>query len=1037
MKRYISSIILSLLLLFPVAFTSCGRPDSKVDVNLASDYSGIAEAISNGSRSLSETLSLIESAVANGFADHNEAEMLLQQAIVALDGTLEQKMAAIEGAVNSEAVGLSAKLELIGAAASSGFADSAKQQALIKEAIDSVTGDAGAKMAAIETAVQGQTASLSMKLGLIETAVKEGLANEKEVLVLLQKAVGSLSDDAAERIAAISDAMSSQASSLSAKLNLLAVAIGNNMADQKEALALIHQAVESLDGTAEENLSEVESAIQRQQLTLETKLGLIEAAVAEGFADSVAQQVLLKQAIEGLGENSETLLEAIATAVSSESMTLSSKLVLIDTAVREGFAADSLQAGLIKDAIVALPGSIKDKLDAINTAMNLQTAGLGIKLETIQQTYADSLANSLEALGLIETAVASIDKSAADMLDKLSSIEGKSLNSLVVEALNNIKRAISGLQDYGEILEAIEAAIADLNIPLTLEFEDFVKDGVLVMGCNTLLKIPFSLTNADCKIEATASEGINVTVKKDPDKPLEGTLEISASSITDGTSKAEITVSSRFKSKTQTIEIVQAQLSAPAGQDKTLLFDDTFDEENPLELRYSTNTSTTVSIPDDVDWLRQIYVPRRNSATADSVIFLAVDLNAGFYLRSTSVTVTNNVGSNALTFSIVQDYNSTKIEFDKNNYSLESAFVKDKEHINFNEDNYISYAEAAAVTSLTSLFGDSLTGGNTYNSFDEFQYFTGIEKLPAGSFKGWGNLTSITLPPNIKIIEGGYVSTDGPFINCPKLSSIKGKFSVDDIMLVFKKKLLKVAETATSVTIPADETLVKIIGTYAFHKSNVEKIKIPENVTIIRDHAFEYSQLESVEFAMKGDNPETALSYADSIAETTFIHCFRLKKFIGPKYEKSIIRVTPDNLGLCRDTTLYAYALGADAQEFVIPESMGVKRLGEGVFDVGSYSTSLKKIGLPSTLNRIRTKAFGNQSGIELYFRGGNPPKVEPDAFQNTTAQTITIYVPAVMSGGTVDEAATEARIAQFEAALGMGSGYFVVDYYTDWPLDH
>ena len=1018
-----------LWLLSPLAFTSCDSPDAEVDISLSSDYSGIAEAISSGSRSLSETLSLIESAVTDGFADHKVAEMLLQQAVVAMDGTLEQKLAAIETAVNSEAVGLSTKLGLIGAAASCGFADSSLQQALIKEAIDSVTGDAGAKIAAIETAVQGQTASLSMKLGLIETAVKEGLANEKEGLVLLQKAVGSLSDDAAERIAAISDAMSGQAASLSSKLNLLAVAIGDNFADQKDALALIHQAVESLDGTAEENLAEVETVIQRQQLALETKLELIEAAVAEGFADSVAQQVLLKQAIEGLGGKAETLLAAITTAVNSESMTLSSKLVLIDTAVREGFAADSLQTGLIKDAIVALPGSIKAKLDAINTAMNLQTAGLGIKLETIQQTYADSLANALEALGLIETAVASLDKSAAEMLKKLRSIEGKSLNSLMVEALNNIKRAISGLRDYGEILEAIEAAIADLNIPLSLEFEDFVKDGVLVMGKDTLLLIPFNLPNTNLQVEAKASAGIMVEVRPDSANPAGGFLAILASGIDDA-SKVEVTVTSKFRTMAQTLQIVEAQMIADPGQDKTL----TYDQTGPLEFRYRTNTPTVVVISSSANWVHRIYDVEVDPFAQDSIIRIKVDPNMGFYDRTASVSVKNHVSKDILSFSIYQDYNSTKIEFDKNNYSLESAFVKDKKNINFNEDNYISMAEAAAVTSLESLFGDSLTGGNTYNSFDEFQYFTGIEKLPAGSFKGWGNLTSITLPSSIKIIEGGYGSNDGPFVNCPKLSSIKGKFTVDDKMLVYKKKLLKVAETATSVTIPGD---VVYIGTNAFYKSNVEKVKIPTSVKVIRDHAFEYSQIESVEFSMSGGDPETALSSADSLAECSFIHCFRLKNFVGPKNEKSVIRVTPDNLGLCRDTTLYAYALGADAQEFVIPESMGVKRLGEGVFDIGSYSTSLKKIGLPSTLNHIRDKAFGNQSGIELYFRGENPPSVESGAFHNAKANTIIIYVPAVMNGDVVDKAATEARIAQFEAALGMGSGYFSVNYYTDWPLGH
>lgn len=1031
-----------LWLLSPLAFTSCDSPDAEVEVSLSSDYSGIAEAIVSGSQTLSEKLSLIESAVTGGFADHNAAEKLLQQALTSMDGTLEQKLAAIEAAVNSEAVSLSTKLNLIGAAASCGFADSAEQQALIKAAIDSVTGDAGAKIAAIETAVQGQTASLSMKLGLIETAVKEGLANEKEGLELLHKAVGSLSDNGAERIAAILDAMSGQAASLSAKLDLLSVTIEKGLTKQNDALALIHKAVESLDGTAEENLAEVETVIQRQQLSLETELGLIESAVANGFAGSVAKEALLKQAIEslvGTGGTAETYLAAIEEAVNSESETLSSKLVLIGTAVNEGFAADSMQTGLIKDAIAALPGSIKEKLDAINTAMELQTASLDVKLETIQLTYADSLANALEAVELIGTALTSLDKSLFDILKELHSITETSMARLLVEDLTNIRYTIQQAHDYSEILEAISAAIADLNIPLTLEFEKFVKDGVLVMGRDTLLLIPFKLPRADLQVDATASDGIMVEVRSDSDNPDGGFLAIKADSI-NGTSNVEVSVTSKLNSKKHKIKIIEAQLTAEDGQDLILNYNQT----GTYEFRYRTNASTTVLIPDtETPWIHRVYDTEGTESTTDSVVRVLIDVNKGFYDRSSSVKIISDVSKDVLSFSIYQRYNSERVYFAPSNSSLQTAFVMDTKHINFNKDDYISMAEAAAVTSLDSLFGVGLMDGQTpghkceYTSFDEFVYFTGIDTIPAGSFHNWVNLTSITLPPSIKVIMGGYGDEDGPFTDCPKLEAIKGKFSVDDKMLVYKKKLLKVAETATSVTIPEEgENAVKIIGTKAFYHSNVTNVKIPKSVKVIRDHAFEFSQIESVEFSMNGTDVGAAKSYADSLAESSFVHCFRLKQFVGPKNNESVIRVTPDNHGLCRDTTLYAYALGADATQFVIPESMGVKRLGESVFDLDIFETDLNQIGLPATLTNIRHKAFGSQSGIELYFRGGNPPIVEPDAFVNTTDKTITIYVPAVMNGSTVDEAATNARIGQFETAMGMGTGYFIFNNYSSWPFN-
>lgn len=251
---------------------------------------------------------------------------------------------------------------------------------------------------------------------------------------------------------------------------------------------------------------------------------------------------------------------------------------------------------------------------------------------------------------------------------------------------------------------------------------------------------------------------------------------------------------------------------------------------------------------------------------------------------------------------------STKIEFHYNNYSLESAFVKNLK-VNINHDNYISTYEASVVRSLEDLFGDQLYNGANYNSFDEFKYFTGITTIPAGSFKNWNNITSITLPDSITKIEGGDGTIDGPFINCPKLESIKGKFTVDDKMLVYNKTLLKVAETAMSITIPQG---VETIGANAFYKSNAATIIIPSSVQTIRKNAFYYL-------------------------------------------------------------------------------------LGESV-----------------------------------YFKGETPPTVDPSAFANTTAQKITIYVPAVMNGTTVDTDATNARIAQFETALGMGTGHFKFQYYTE-----
>ena len=91
---------------------------------------------------------------------------------------------------------------------------------------------------------------------------------------------------------------------------------------------------------------------------------------------------------------------------------------------------------------------------------------------------------------------------------------------------------------------------------------------------------------------------------------------------------------------------------------------------------------------------------------------------------------------------------------------------------------------------------------------------------------------------------------------------------------------------------------------------------------------------------------------------------------------------------------------------------------------------------IPSSVKTIRDRAFEYSAIVSIYFKGEVPPTVETGAFEHTTPQTITIYVPAVLNGTSVDADATNARIAQFETAMGMGSGYFSFQYYTTWPFD-
>ena len=921
-----------LLPLSPLAFTSCDRPDADVDISLSSDLSGIAEAIRSGGLSLAEALSLIETAVADGFTGHDAAQQMLLQALQSMKGTAEEKLAAVQQAVAGQTLSLETKLGLIEAAVAGGFADTAAQQALIAAALSSLDAESGKKLAAIETAVQGQTTSLAMKLALIETVVREGLAGEKEGQELLQKAFDALEGATAEQLAAIAKAMESHAASLSAKLDLIAKSVEKGLADQQTALALVQKAVESLTGTEDAKLAAVQQAIQKNQLSLETKLGLIGAAVASGFVDYDSQSDLLVQVLEGLGDSAETILAAIVEAVSNQTTTLSSKLGFIETAVTRGFVADSLQQILIKDALAALAGTTEEKLSAIDTAMMLQTASLETKLDVIQQTYTDSLANALQALNLIGTALESLDADLALMVKSLAAMRN-TLNSLLVECLNSIFKAIKNAPDYGGILTAIESAIEDLDVPLYIIYEDFVTNDVMVIGDNTTIKVPYRLPSKDCKVTATGSDGNKVTVDPDPDDPMKGMLVVTASWIKHEPMKVEITISNQLKSHTQTLTLVEEQLTAAWGQDKNLNYDDSFDETNPLIFTYLTNTPGIVTIPDSVSsWVHLLYASSNADGKTQDTIKLAISSNKGFKRRSAGFTVTNRVSTDILTFLIDQDYYSTIIDF--KDPALKSYLVTEAKDpvVDINRDKEIEMAEAVYVTSLNTLFVAGSTTGRYYTSFDEFRYFTGITELPAGSFSNWKNLTSITFPESITKLV---IDTDKDAIlqDCPKLKSIKGKFASGDgdtTALVYPEgdKLILVTgipDENGNFVVPSGVT---DIGHRAFYKNtalvSVDFSKTTQSLEIIGKDAFRQSGLTSVTIP---DNIE--------IEECAFVECASLRSFSrassSGKYWVLPFNKNGDfdenGTGLClmNGNAVIAYALASDLKSLNIPVSVNGK----------------------------------------------------------------------------------------------------------------
>lgn len=151
-------------------------------------------------------------------------------------------------------------------------------------------------------------------------------------------------------------------------------------------------------------------------------------------------------------------------------------------------------------------------------------------------------------------------------------------------------------------------------------------------------------------------------------------------------------------------------------------------------------------------------------------------------------------------------------------------------HWDTNGDSEIDLGEAAAVTSLGSVF----SGNTTIKSFNELQLFTGLTKIDDNAFKACKSLQSVILPPNVKQI-GKYA-----FYTCYALTNIvlpEGLEVINDYAIGACTKL-------TGIGLPTTLTTIKTKAFY--YDKKLFSITLPASVTSIGNYAFASCPISSV-----------------------------------------------------------------------------------------------------------------------------------------------------------------------------------------------
>ena len=302
-----------------------------------------------------------------------------------------------------------------------------------------------------------------------------------------------------------------------------------------------------------------------------------------------------------------------------------------------------------------------------------------------------------------------------------------------------------------------------------------------------------------------------------------------------------------------------------------------------------------------------------------------------------------------------------------------------------------AFSGSGSLTSVTipdSVISIGDCAFSSCNSLTSVNIADGVRWIGNYAFLGSGSLTSITIPDSvisigisafsscssltsITIPDGVTTIGSSAFSRCSSLTSI----TIPDGVTTIESYTFYNCSSLTSVTIPDSVTS---IGGYAFSScSSLTSVTIPDGVTSIEYNTFyDCSSLTSITIpdsvisignsAFYGCSNLTSVTIPDSVTSIegrAFANCIGIKEFKG-KF------ASEDGRYLIVDGVLNSFAIGCDATEYIIPDS--VTTIGEGAF---WGCSSLTSVIIPDGVTKIEAFAFYHCSSLKsVYCKATTPP---------------------------------------------------------------